>query len=571
MKYIKKDSGIHTIEQLIAKNMGLSDHADVKSIINQWYRDSAAGLYKIPVLAEIQNLLNNFKKQAVWIFGDYDCDGVCATAILHTALKMSGFEQVHYMLPERSKGYGMNNAMVDRAEQQTGKGLIITVDNGITAMDTVDYAKKKGFTVIITDHHLPQKKDDQKILPDADLILDPNAIEGQAVYCGYCGAGLAYKLAIQMIGKEAEGLLPYCAIATCGDQMELREENYVFVRKGLSMINRGICPLPLKALIAANQMEYGHLNSSSLSFRIVPELNAPGRIDEEEGATLSVELLLCHNYGYAVEIAHRIVEINDRRKEIVKREAGICIAQMEKNGLPSAPVIAVDQDAESGIVGILAARLQEKYHMPSIVFTVDPSDTTCLRGSARSVTGFSMINMLQACSAYLESFGGHEGAAGVKIKRDKVESFKKAAEAYIKRKGFTFNPPDTLYYDLEVKADDIEETIKNVDMFAPYGNGNPLPVFKVTGFVPTPFNGRNPNPYVKQLATTGIKLSSSHCDALNFEKWDDMKQICGDRPIVFYGTLDTNYFQGRETPQIEFVSYEREAEKRTKVATEIFG
>lgn len=571
MEYIKRDSNINTIEQVVAKNLGLPTNSDVKATINQWYRNSSDGKYKIPILEDINHLVMCFKDKPVWIFGDYDCDGVCATAILHTALTMCGFSQVKYLLPERSKGYGMSKEMVVRAEQKTGPGLIITVDNGIAAMDTVAYAKERGFTVIVTDHHLPQKENGAKVLPDANLVMDPNAIEDQAVYSGYCGAGLAYKLAVKMIGRKAEGLLPYCAIATCGDQMELREENYVFVRKGLSMMNRGICPLPLKALISANQMEYRHFTSSSLAFKIVPELNAPGRIDEEEGAALSVELLLSHQYDYAMEVAQRIVEINNKRKEMVKDESKKCMVKLDEAGRPSAPVIAIDEDAESGIVGILAAKLQERYHMPAIVFTSDPDDPEFLRGSARSVEEFSIIAMLQSCDFLLESFGGHEGAAGVKIRREHLEDFQKAAESYVRNKGCTFTPPDTMYYDLEIDVQDINETIKYVEMFAPYGNGNPVPIFKIKGFIPIPFNRYNPNPYVRQLANTGIKLSSVCCDALNFEKWDEMKQICGDRPITFYGTLDLNYFQGKETQQIEFTGYEKEPPERSTITTKIFG
>lgn len=571
MKYIKRNKEINTIEEAVAHNMGLPGNTDVKAVINQWYKNSAGGNYQIPVLEEIRDLAGQFKNRPVWIFGDYDCDGVCATSILHTALAMDGFSNVRYLLPERSKGYGMSRGMVDMAEEKTGPGLIITVDNGISAMDAVDYAKEKGFTVIVTDHHLPKIENGAKVLPNADLILDPNAIDHQAPFAGYCGAGLAYKLAIQLIGKKAEGLLPYCAIATCGDQMELREENYVFVRKGLAMINRGICPLPIKALIAANMMEYGHFTSSTLSFRIVPELNAPGRIDEKEGAALSCELLLSHNYDFALEIAQQIVEINNKRKEMLKSESEICIEELEKNGQPSAPVITVDESAESGIVGILAAKLQEKYHFPSIVFTADPDNPETLRGSARSVEGFSIIDMLRACSSCLESFGGHEGAAGVRVRRDKLEEFRSTAASYIRKKGCTFTSPDIGYYDLEIDSKDIAETIKSIEMFAPYGNGNPMPVFKVNGFVPIPFNRYNTNPYVRQLAGTGIKFTSYYCDALNFEKWDDMKQICGDRPITFYGTLDTNYFQGKETAQITFSGYEKEAPRRNAAVTKIFG
>lgn len=571
MKYIKRDPSLDTVEQVVARNLGLPAGTDVKSAINQWYKNSSGGKYRIPILGDIQRLMEGFKDRPVWIFGDYDCDGVCATAILHTALAIDGFTNVGYLLPERSKGYGMSRDMVDLAAGKTGPGLIVTVDNGITAMDAVDYAKRKGFAVIVTDHHLPQMEGGAKVLPNADLILDPNAIDGQADYNGYCGAGLAYRLALQLAGRKAEGLLPYCTVATCGDQMELREENYVFVRKGLSMINRGICPLPLKALVEANQMEYGHLTASSLAFRIVPELNAPGRINEEEGAALSVGLLLAHNYGYAMDIARQIVAINNKRKEMVKEEAKSCMAHLEQAGRPSAPVIAVDEDAESGIAGILAAKLQERYHLPAIVFTADPGNPEFLRGSARSVDGFSMIGMLRACARHLESFGGHEGAAGIRIKRDKLEHFREAAHAFIRKEGCTFTPPDTMYYDLEVDVEAIAETIRDVEMFAPYGNGNQMPVFKVGGFIPMPFNRYNPNPYVRQLAGTGIKLSSRYCDALNFEKWDEMRQLCGDRPITFYGTLDMNYFRGRETPQVEFAGFEKESGKRTAVTKEIFG
>ena len=571
MKYIKRNQKINTIEQTVAENLGLPEGSDVKAAINQWYMNSRNGNYKIPVLEDIQKFIFRYKSNPVWIMGDYDCDGVCATAILYTTLSMEGFKRVNYLLPERNKGYGMSRYMVDIAIEQTGPGLIITVDNGIAAMDAVSYAKEKGFDVIVTDHHLPQKVNGEKIVPNADLILDPNAIEGQAIYNGYCGAGIAYKLAVQMLGMKAEGLLPYCAIATCGDQMELREENYVFVRKGLSMINRGICPLPLKALISANQMEYGHLTSSSLAFRIVPELNAPGRIDMEEGAALSVKLLLSNNYNYALDIAQQIVSINNKRKEIVKIETDKCLAELAKKGEPSAPVIVVDENAGKGVVGILAAKLQEKYHMPSIVFTPDQDDNDLLHGSGRSVEGFSLISMLLACADSLEKFGGHEGAAGITIKRDKLNDFRKKAEKYIKKGRYTFEPSDTIYYDLEINAVDIAQTIKSVEMFAPYGNGNPMPVFKIDGFIPRAFNQFNPNPYVRQLAGTGIKFSSVYGDAVNFEKWDEMRQICGELPITFYGTLDMNYFQGRETPQIEFVGYERQEQKRNTTVTRIFG
>ncbi len=406
----------------------------------------------------------------VLIFGDYDVDGVSATAIMLKALKQFGIKADFYLPNRYIDGYGLTNAVIDKIADLYMPNLIITVDCGISCYNEIEYAKNKGIEIIVTDHHeIPQ------MIPDTVVI---NAkIEGQKYpFRELCGTGVAFKFAQALLGeKEAEAFLPIAAIATIVDIVPLKGENRAIVYKGLKLCDRYL-PIGLKMMFKENDISLLNPNSTDISFKIGPKLNASGRMGD---AGDSLKIYFETDPVKIKSALDKIKNHNTKRQEICNKIYEDAEEQLVKFDLKNLRVISLkSKDWDKGVLGIVCSRLVEKYHKPVFLFA---EENGILSGSGRSINDINIHELLSSLQDILETYGGHSMAAGLSLK---VENYQQFAE---KINSFTLNyvSDDVFipikYYDQDITEDEInEEFIKQLSLLEPYGCENPRPKFKIT-------------------------------------------------------------------------------------------
>lgn len=517
------------IENLHLKNLKVGSTEE----INNWFRKSYNGDYEVKNLDKAAAVISSHsKKLPILIIGDYDVDGIMSSAILFQVLKCLAFEKVMVRLPHRfSEGFGFKKTMLDEIKEPE-KTLVITVDNGIAALDAVDYAKSIGCTVIVTDHHEPVKENGEIKLPAADVIVDPHVYGDD--FNDYCGAGLAYKLAEVLISNRAKSLLSLAAIATIADVMPLREENFVIVRNGLKYLSAGYTTLGLKALMKFLNLE-GEISSSDIGFKIGPCLNAPGRLIDD-GAVLSLKMVLAPDKDLAENLAKKLIELNEERKSLVD-DALSRVPEFEGKF----PVIVNIPDVCEGIVGIIAGKLEEAYGGPALVFT--NAGTEELKGSGRSPESLNLKQLLDLHPELFVKYGGHAGAAGFTIKTSNFNDLKIALQNNLK----DFKPDVTqLEADVEISEDELEEALEIEKMFQPSGEGNPPALFKIKDVNILPNYGK----YKHLMGKDGIKLYAEKFTCIGFGIRDDVP-VEQPTKVELLATLSENRFNGKVTPQAE--------------------
>ena len=418
------------------------------------------------------------QKKKIRIIGDYDIDGVNATYILYRGLRRLG-ARVDYEIPDRMKdGYGLNIHLVELARGE-GADTILTCDNGITALEQTEYAKKLGMTMIITDHHEPlyEEKEGEKFwkLPRADVLIDPKLESCRYPFKKLCGAAVAWKL-IQMLyqisGLDPMALefLPFAAIATVGDVMDLEGENRIMVKWGLKALEETKNP-GLRALIRETGLEGSSLSAYHIGFVIGPCINASGRLDT---AKRSLRLLLAEDEAEARELAVELKQLNDERKDLTARGVEQAVMKIEHTPLGKDRVLVVYlPGCHESIAGIIAGRIREKYHKPVFVLT---DGTDCVKGSGRSIETYSMFDEMVKCQDLFLKFGGHPMAAGLSLPGDKVEEFRRRIN-----EACTLTEEDfveKVMIDVPMPIDYItEELIGQLSLLEPFGKGNTKPLF----------------------------------------------------------------------------------------------
>ncbi len=358
------------------------------------------------------------EKRRITVHGDFDVDGVCATAVMVSTLRELGAD-CDWLIPDRiADGYGLSAANVE-ALAQRGTSLLLTVDCGITAVEEVRLATELGIEVIVTDHHQAAEQ-----LPDC-LVLHPEI--SNYPFISLCGTAVAWKLAGALRGTEDEQDLDLVALATVADVVPLVGENRSLVKRGLVAMRRGE-RVGLRALIAAAKCEPTRLDEGDLAFRLAPRINAAGRLYR---ADAGVELLLSDDEARAEEIAIELSRANAERRS-TEREVDTA-AEAARRELPDdlreAPgLVLAGEDWHPGVIGIVASRLVERHHRPVVVISLDGEGGG--RGSGRSIPGFDLLAALQACAEHLESFGGHRAAAGLSLREEKLDAFRRAFAAH---------------------------------------------------------------------------------------------------------------------------------------------
>lgn len=539
----KKRDNCSTIEEVVARNLGINKIEDIQ----EWEKKYEDDAYYIRGIDEVCDIIREKSDTHIRICGDYDVDGRMASMILFLALRRIGCRDVMVRIPRRfSEGYGMSTKMID--EIKDDDSLVITVDNGITAFEAVAAAKQRGMTVIVTDHHLPKKdENDVDTLPDADIIIDPNAIKNSAMFNGYCGAGVAYKIAKRLLDGDSfiETLLPYAAIATVADVMELKEENYVLVKKGMEMISNREASPGLLALL--NKLHVEVCTATTVGFKIAPTINAPGRMEDIDKVTLP--LLACSKMDQAYDLADKMIAINQKRQEAVAYGEALAEKILKEEGYTKGIIIVNCKGCRSGILGIIAGRLSDKYCVPAIVLSGDEGSPV-IHGSARSVEGFNIVQLFSEHSGEFESFGGHAQAAGLSVRTDKFRHMKETLEKAFEESGFVYTPPEDAFFDLEISEKEVAATATALEKFEPFGTGNSKPVFLVKGFrtIERP----------REIKGGGAKIRGVGIEAIGFGMFDKIASTGLDVGTYdIYGTIGWNVFNGRRTPQIEIIDIER--------------
>lgn len=413
----------------------------------------------------ISTALENFERIAV--FGDYDADGVTSTALLYSYLQAQG-ANVLYRIPDRMReGYGISCAAV-RELSENGVSLIVTVDNGIAALEEAALAKELGVDMVITDHHTPGE-----VLPDAVAVVNPHRKDCPSEFKDSAGVGVAFKLVCALEGDCDTVLQSYAdllALGTLADVVPLTGENRAFVKKGIRRINAGARP-GIEALKTVAGLADRPLTASNVAFTLAPRINAAGRIGSAETA---LRLLLCDNGEDALELANETDILNKQRQAIETKISAEAIQQIEESpAVKYAGVLVVSGEGwHPGVIGIVAARLTSKYGKPAVVITTD-GDTG--KGSCRSIPGFSVYDALQSCAPLLTHFGGHPGAAGLGIATENIPALRDALDAYTKTVGLPF-----AQIRLDFKLNPAYINLTLLDTLAaiePCGCENPVPTF----------------------------------------------------------------------------------------------
>ena len=470
-KELADECDVDPIVALIASARGYTDPAALEEFLSdEPYFEDPRALADIEKAAEIINAeIESGGKIA--IFGDYDCDGVTATAIMYSYLSGRGADCVYYIPDRFNEGYGMNSDAVKKLKDG-GAGLLITVDNGIACHSEIKLAKELGMSVVVTDHHLPSDT-----LPDADAVVDPHRADCGSEFKEICGAEVAFKLICVMEQKEPEELLPYFAdllsVAVSADVMPLTLENRAIVKYGVEKLKTAPAT-GLSAILNVAGISADSVNAGKIAFGIAPRINAAGRMGSAKRAA---QLLLCDNMLKALEIAGEIDDANAERQRIEKEIFAQAVEIIEEKGYKYHRVIVVDgEDWHNGVVGIVASRITERYGCPAVVISKNGETAS---GSGRSIEGFSLYNAIKYASDTLLKFGGHELAAGVSLKSDNIELFRQKINEYAAEKEYV---PPVLKLDCRLNPSalslDLAEALKELE---PFGHGNPTPLFGVYG------------------------------------------------------------------------------------------
>lgn len=489
------------------------------------------------------------------VIGDYDIDGVNATYILLEGLKRLGAD-ADYDIPDRmTDGYGLNIHLIQRAYDD-GVDTVLTCDNGIAAAEEIAFGKDMGMTVIVTDHHeVPFEEwggKKQYLLPPADAVVDPKRPDCEYPFPHLCGAAVAYKLMEALwesMGRDSEDLddlIENVAIATVGDVMDLKGENRIFVKEGLQMLERTRNP-GLRSLIECTGLADKTISAYHIGFVLGPCLNASGRLDTAKRA---LRLLEAKTRKEADQLAWDLKALNDSRKEMTEKAVKEAELMVEASALKEDRVLVIYlPDCHESLAGIVAGRIRERYYKPAFVLT---NASEGLKGSGRSIEAYSIYEELSRCKDLLMRFGGHRQAAGLSMKRENLESFRKMINDYC-----TLTPKDLtekVVIDMEMPFSCVTEgLIRELALLEPFGKGNTKPVFAARNvrLMDMRVMGRKKN----VLKMRAVDANGSTVEAVYF---GDVENLSGRKDtllsITYYPTL--NEYMGQATPQIVITHYQ---------------
>lgn len=535
---LAEESGIDPFLALLLVTRGITDAESAAGfLLGGEIEDDPFSFADMDIAVDrIQRAIN--AREMIAVYGDYDVDGVTATVLLYSYLREKGGDVIYYIPERECEGYGLNRQSIDYLHQQ-GVKLIVTVDNGISACDEIDYAAQKGIDVVVTDHHEPPKK-----LPGAVAVVNPKRADCESGFKEYAGVGVAFKLACALEGDTDVILEKYgdlAALGTLGDVMLIEGENRALVRAGLKVLNQNTRP-GINAIKKLIGIEGKQLDSLTTVFSLVPRLNAAGRMDTPD---LAARLLLTNQEIVADSLAYELQECNTKRKAMEEKILEEVDRRLQSEpGLLAQRVLVIDgREWHLGIIGIIAAIIAERYGKPCILLSTIEGET---KGSGRSINGFSLYEALAACSDILLSFGGHDQAAGVTLNPDIIDEFRARINRFAAEK-YPQMPVPELRIDFKIRPSQVDvQKLNLISALEPLGHGNPQPVFGLFGMridnIMPIGKGRHLRLSVsRDDARLSVFRFNSTCESFPYE--------CG-QIVNLVVTMERNEFRGVVSPTL---------------------
>ena len=419
--------------------------------------------------------------ERIFIHGDYDADGVTATAIVMDALKKLGSEP-RYHIPARAFGYGLGSEGIKKAKESKAS-LIITVDCGITSFEAVSAANSIGIDVIVTDHHEPVRDTTSAnpagrfVLPDAFTVVNPKLEQGPSPSADLSGAGVAFKLAQALLGNSLDNvleLIDLAALGTAADVVPVVGDNRIILKEGLKLIQSGVRP-GIKALKEVAGIKPGSMRATALHFMLIPRINAAGRIADANDV---VKLLLTDSDDEAMRLAEWLNGLNVRRQEIGESVFSEAMDMLQASGRGpegTGAIVVCKEGWHRGVLGIVAAKMTEAFYRPSFILSVEAG---VARGSARSIPSFDIYHGLSRCNELLRTFGGHKQAAGLSLSSGDIDSFRDMISRLVLETVAEDDLVPVLRIDAPLKLSEVTaDFVREITCLEPFGYGNEEPVF----------------------------------------------------------------------------------------------
>ena len=554
MKWLRKGA-YNTVKELVQANTGMS--------ANDLAYDARS--YYYPGIKEAAELfmdhIRHGSKILVWC--DYDTDGVdCKFIMSYTLARPMKIRNIEILCPGRySDGYGIKPSIV---EQFAGTDLLVLCDNGIAAIEAVDLAREMGMDVIILDHHDPRVIEGQVVMPNANVIVDPHLTGGYIMdgtgnqigeFRDLCGAGITWYFTHEVrsmcdwMSDKQRWYLDQIAyigatFGTVGDVVDLKDDNRRIVKQGLTNLNKGMGTSGIRQLMY--KLYLNNVSSMDIGFLISPIINASGRL-EDTGAN-RIAALLCTDANdedakkalYAE--VDRAIEVNKKRKAMTKESVERVVENYEANGGNDPFIVCYDEYTVSGIVGLVASELVNRYHRPALVFAPSGKDDGVIKGSGRSIEGIGIKGLLDQVQQYLTTYGGHPMACGASLLIDNLDAFGDAVNAITP----VLDTSDAIMYDLECTYTEAATKLAEQEQFEPYGAGNPQPVYRINGveLCEPEYMGGN---------SQHVKFQTKDADILWFDGRKAYEDLGSPKMVDMLVTMSYHEFKDQVTVQMQVI------------------
>ena len=555
---ISKAVGVDENIAAVLANRGIKTDKDVIKFINA----SVDDLYDPFLMKDmdkgtdiiIEAIKNN---KNIVVYGDYDVDGVTSTVVLYKALLKCNAKVKYYVPHRENEGYGINSERIKILKDE-GAEVIITCDNGISAIEQISFAKSLGLKVVITDHHqvsftLDEEGNREYIIPEADAVINPKQNDCNYPFKLLCGAGIAFKFVVALYKKmnidlsSLFDLIEFAGIGTICDVVDLIDENRIIAKNALTSL-KDTKNIGLDALMDVLGIKNRKLNAGTIGFQIGPCINATGRL---ETAALSVKLLLCEDKDEARELAIKLSDLNKKRQYMTTKNVEEIIEEIESTNIKNDKVIVIyKEDVHESIAGIVAGKIKEKYNVPTIVIT---SGKEMPKGSGRSIEGYNLFEELLKCKDLIEKFGGHPMAAGLSIKIENIELLRKKLNCNCTLTDEDIIPK--LRIDKKIAVNRLSEKfIYDLDKLEPFGKGNETPVFAEKNVIVDKIYivGKESN-----VLKLNIKIDNTNfkIDGICFGKIEEFKDLLKNYYGESYLDILNNYNYENDKIKLDLIYY----------------
>lgn len=547
IKEIENKAGINELVLHVLGNRGIATEEEAMDFLFPKFEKLHNPFLLNDMEKAVKRILEAIeKKQKVFIYGDYDVDGVTSTSVMLTFLQ-EVHDELEFYIPHREEGYGINKPALQKIKDM-GADLVISVDCGITAMAEAEFAKEIGLDLIITDHH-----EAGDVIPDCIAVINPMRKDNTYPFQNLAGVGVAYKLCVALqqelkcdkFSSDLRELLDLVAIGSVADLMPLVNENRIFVQNGLALINdTDKRRIGVQAILKAASLEDKKINTGTVGFQIGPRINALGRL---ESVVPAVHMMMSKDLSEAVEIALHLNDCNTARQSIQEGMTKEALQMIEEEGSDRYSIIVGKEGWNSGIKGIVASKVLEEYYRPTAMFAINGDKA---EGSARSIEDFNIKDALDKCSDLLIKYGGHHGAAGMSVSLENFDAFKNRFEEVCREMLTEEDLVPRIRFDKEIELKDITfDIIEQLRFLEPFGQSNPSPTFALKGLQVIE---------TRKIGTGGahlkfkVRQGEHTLEAIYFGK-GDMAEALMEQGVTIdmISTFGINEFRGNHSIQLE--------------------